>query len=85
MTGALTRSARHARIAELIAGQPITSQTQLARLLGSPASRSPRRRCPGTWRSWARSSCAAPTAHRPPTCCRRRTRRCARRSPPPGG
>ncbi|SDP57944.1 transcriptional regulator, ArgR family [Klenkia soli] len=34
MTGALTRSARHARIAELIAGQPITSQTQLARLLG---------------------------------------------------
>ncbi|MEI4270787.1 arginine repressor [Klenkia sp. LSe6-5] len=34
MTGALTRSARHARIAELIAGQPITSQGQLARLLG---------------------------------------------------
>ena len=34
MTGALTRSARHARIAELIAGRPITSQTQLARLLG---------------------------------------------------
>ncbi len=34
MTGALTRSARHARIAELIAEQPVTSQTQLARLLG---------------------------------------------------
>jgi transcriptional regulator of arginine metabolism len=33
LTGALTRSARHARIAELIAGQPVTSQGQLARLL----------------------------------------------------
>jgi transcriptional regulator of arginine metabolism len=33
MTAALTRSARHARIAELIASVPVTSQTQLARLL----------------------------------------------------
>jgi transcriptional regulator of arginine metabolism len=33
MTTALTRSARHARIAELIATVPVTSQTQLARLL----------------------------------------------------
>ena len=33
MTTALTRSARQARIAELIEGQPVTSQTQLAGLL----------------------------------------------------
>ncbi|MGY1729853.1 arginine repressor [Geodermatophilus sp. SYSU D01062] len=33
MTGALTRSARQARIAELIAARPVTSQTQLAALL----------------------------------------------------
>ena len=33
MTQALTRSARQARIAELIADQPVTSQTQLAALL----------------------------------------------------
>jgi transcriptional regulator of arginine metabolism len=33
MTTALTRSARQARIAELIAAQPVTSQTQLAALL----------------------------------------------------
>ena len=33
MTAALTRSARHARIAELIAAVPVTSQTQLGRLL----------------------------------------------------
>jgi transcriptional regulator of arginine metabolism len=33
MTTALTRSARHARIAELINTVPVTSQTQLARLL----------------------------------------------------
>jgi transcriptional regulator of arginine metabolism len=33
MTGAVTRSARQARIAELIAAGPVTSQTQLARLL----------------------------------------------------
>ena len=33
MTAALTRSARHARIAELIGAQPVTSQTHLARLL----------------------------------------------------
>src|ERR1700709_104678 len=33
MTTALTRSARHARIAELINAGPVTSQTQLGRLL----------------------------------------------------
>ena len=33
MTGALTRPARQARIAELIAAHPVTSQTQLAALL----------------------------------------------------
>jgi transcriptional regulator of arginine metabolism len=33
VTAALTRSARQARIAELIAAQPVTSQTQLATLL----------------------------------------------------
>jgi transcriptional regulator of arginine metabolism len=33
MTTALTRSARHARIAELIGAGPVTSQTQLAKLL----------------------------------------------------
>jgi transcriptional regulator of arginine metabolism len=33
MSQALTRSARQARIAELIGGQPVTSQTQLAALL----------------------------------------------------
>jgi transcriptional regulator of arginine metabolism len=33
MTQALTRSARQALIAELIAGRPVTSQTQLAALL----------------------------------------------------
>jgi len=33
MTAALTRSARQARIAELIAAGPVTSQTQLATLL----------------------------------------------------
>ena len=33
MTSALTRSARHARIAELITAGPVTSQTQLAKLL----------------------------------------------------
>ena len=33
MTTAPTRSARHARIAELISAGPVTSQTQLARLL----------------------------------------------------
>jgi transcriptional regulator of arginine metabolism len=33
MTTALTRSARQARIAELIAAQPVTSQTSLAALL----------------------------------------------------
>ena len=33
MTGALTRSARQARIRELIDGQEVTSQTQLAALL----------------------------------------------------
>ncbi|MGZ4540979.1 MAG: arginine repressor [Blastococcus sp.] len=33
MTQALTRSARQARIAELIAAQPVTSQSQLAALL----------------------------------------------------
>ena len=33
MTTALTRSARHARIAELITAGAVTSQTQLARLL----------------------------------------------------
>ena len=33
MTGALTRSARQARIADLINARPITSQTQLATLL----------------------------------------------------
>jgi transcriptional regulator of arginine metabolism len=33
MTGALTRSARQARIAELIGEQEVTSQTQLATLL----------------------------------------------------
>src|SRR3978361_2352840 len=33
MTSALTKSARHARIAELISAGPVTSQTQLARLL----------------------------------------------------
>ena len=33
MTTALTRSARHARIIELISAGPVTSQTQLARLL----------------------------------------------------
>jgi transcriptional regulator of arginine metabolism len=33
MTTALTRSARHARIAELITAGPVTSQTQLAKLL----------------------------------------------------
>jgi transcriptional regulator of arginine metabolism len=33
MTTALTRSARHARIAQLITAGPVTSQTQLARLL----------------------------------------------------
>jgi transcriptional regulator of arginine metabolism len=33
MTSALTRSARQARIAELIAAQAVTSQTQLAQLL----------------------------------------------------
>jgi transcriptional regulator of arginine metabolism len=33
VTTALTRSARQARIAELIAAQPVTSQTQLAALL----------------------------------------------------
>ena len=33
MTTALTRSARHARIVELISAGPVTSQTQLARLL----------------------------------------------------
>ena len=33
MTSALTRSARHARIVELISAGPVTSQTQLARLL----------------------------------------------------
>ncbi|SFP41814.1 transcriptional regulator, ArgR family [Geodermatophilus dictyosporus] len=35
MTTALTRSARQARIRELIAAQPITSQTQLAALLAA--------------------------------------------------
>jgi transcriptional regulator of arginine metabolism len=35
VTTALTRSARHARIAELIQAGPVTSQTQLARLLAS--------------------------------------------------
>jgi transcriptional regulator of arginine metabolism len=34
VTTALTRSARHARITELINAGPVTSQTQLARLLG---------------------------------------------------
>ena len=34
MTSALTRPARQARIAELIAAHPVTSQTQLATLLG---------------------------------------------------
>ena len=33
MTGALPRSARHARIVGLISAGPVTSQTQLARLL----------------------------------------------------
>ncbi|WP_369133439.1 arginine repressor [Modestobacter sp. I12A-02662] len=33
MTTAVTRSARHARIVELISTGPVTSQTQLARLL----------------------------------------------------
>jgi len=33
MTSALSRSARHARIAELITAGPVTSQTQLAKLL----------------------------------------------------
>src|SRR6201746_810325 len=33
MTTALTRSARHARISELISAGPVTSQTQLGRLL----------------------------------------------------
>ena len=33
MSTALNRSARHARIAELIAAQPVTSQAHLARLL----------------------------------------------------
>ena len=33
MTTALTRSARQARIRELIEAQPVTSQTQLAALL----------------------------------------------------
>ena len=33
MTTALTRSARQARIAQLIEGQPVASQTQLAALL----------------------------------------------------
>jgi len=33
VTTALTRSARHARIAELIGAGPVTSQTQLARML----------------------------------------------------
>ena len=33
MTTALTRSARQARIRELIEAQPVTSQTQLATLL----------------------------------------------------
>jgi transcriptional regulator of arginine metabolism len=33
VTSALTRSARHARIVELISAGPVTSQTQLARLL----------------------------------------------------
>jgi transcriptional regulator of arginine metabolism len=33
MTAALTRSARQARIADLIAAEPVTSQTHLARLL----------------------------------------------------
>ncbi|MGY1734380.1 arginine repressor [Geodermatophilus sp. SYSU D01045] len=33
MTGALTRSARQARIAEVITARPVTSQTQLAALL----------------------------------------------------
>jgi transcriptional regulator of arginine metabolism len=33
VTTALTRSARHARIVELISAGPVTSQTQLARLL----------------------------------------------------
>jgi transcriptional regulator of arginine metabolism len=33
VTTALTRSARHARIAELITAVPVSSQTQLARLL----------------------------------------------------
>jgi len=33
MTSALTRSARHARIAELISNGSVTSQTQLAKLL----------------------------------------------------
>lgn len=33
MTGALSRSARQARIAELIGGQEVTSQTQLGELL----------------------------------------------------
>ena len=35
MTSALTRSARQARIAELITAQPVTSQTQLAALLAA--------------------------------------------------
>jgi transcriptional regulator of arginine metabolism len=33
VTSALTRSARHARLAELITAGPVTSQTQLAKLL----------------------------------------------------
>jgi transcriptional regulator of arginine metabolism len=33
MTAALTRSARQARITELIGAQPVTSQTHLATLL----------------------------------------------------
>jgi transcriptional regulator of arginine metabolism len=35
VTSALTRSARQARIAELITAQPVTSQTQLAALLAA--------------------------------------------------
>ena len=35
MTGALTRSARQARIAELITAHPVTSQTHLAALLAA--------------------------------------------------
>ena len=61
-SGPITRAGRHARIVELIrdhVGAVADRAGRAARR--ATASRSPRRRCRATWRSWARSRSAAPT------------------------